>query len=329
MKTRIGLCVGVWVLVALTAPVIGQEEKEAASPWDKLGKPAAPLSGLRWIKGEPVKMEKGSVYVVEFWATWCGPCLTSIPHLTEVQDQFKDRGVTIIGISTETADKVKPFVAEKGDTMNYTVAIDPGRQVSKGYMGAFGVRGIPHAFIVGKNGNLLWHGHPMAGLDDVLEQVVAGSFDYIAYAKKQAAEEKEQVRVLALYKSYFTTVETDRDEAARIGRQLVEGPDNPMMLNALAWRILTDVPQEHRDLELARQAAAKAVKLTEEKNPSMLDTYARALYELGKKYVADAATQQKKAIALVEANDDMPDGLKKFLDGLKKTLERYESASVQ
>ena len=322
MKARIVLCLSVSVLLALVAPAGGQEERETNSPSDKLGKPAAPLTGLQWIKGEPVKMEKGSVYVVEFWATWCGPCRTSIPHLSEVQHQFKDKGVTIIGISNEDAERVKPFVAEKGETMNYTVAVDPARQVSKGYMQAFGVRGIPHAFVVGKDGNLLWHGHPMAGLDAVLEQVVAGQFDYVAYAKKQAAQEKEQARVLKLFKAYFSTVGTDRDEAARIGLQLVDGPDNSMMLNALAWRILTNVPQDRRDLELARRAAAKAVKLTEEKDPSVLDTHARALYELGKQYVAEAVTQQKKAVALAEDNNEMR-------QGLKKALERYESASVE
>ena len=322
MKARIVLCLSVSALLAFVAPVSAQEGQKTDSPWDKLGKPAAPLTGLQWIKGEPVKMKKGSVYVVEFWATWCGPCLKSIPHLTELQHQFEDKGVTIVGISTENAETVKPFVADKGDTMNYSVAVDPARKVSKGYMQAFGVRGIPHAFVVGKDGNLLWHGHPMAGLDAVLEQVVAGQFDYVGYAKKQVAQEKEQARVLKLFKAYFTTVGTDRDEAAQIGLQLVDGPDNAMMLNALAWRILTDVPQDQRDLELARSAAAKAVKLTEEKNSSVLDTHARVLYELGKKYVTDAVTQQKKAVALAEGNDEMR-------RRLEEALERYESASVE
>ena len=66
-----------------------------------LGQKAAPLEGLTYIKGDPIVFEAGKVYVVEFWATWCPPCRTSIPHLTEVQKQFKDKGVTVIGISNE------------------------------------------------------------------------------------------------------------------------------------------------------------------------------------------------------------------------------------
>jgi thiol-disulfide isomerase/thioredoxin len=322
MKTKVGLCLSMVVLLAFVALVSGGQGQQAASPWDNLGKSAAPLKGLQWIKGGPVEMKKGSVYVVEFWATWCPPCRTSIPHLTELQHQFKDKGVTIIGVSNEAADVVKPFVEEEtAGKMDYTVAIDPERQVSKGYMEAFGVGGIPHAFIVGKDGNLLWHGHPMAGMDGVLEAVVTGQFDHVAYAKKKAAEERERARVLKLYKDYFTTVSTDGNEAAKIGLQLVDGPGDAMMLNALAWKILTDVPEDDRDLELARQAAAKAVKLTDEKNPSVLDTYALALYELGKKYVGQAVTYQKRAVELT--NDERAQA------SLKKALERYEAASVE
>ena len=322
MKTRAGLCLSVVALLILAVLVGAAERPSSNAAAGQLGAPAAPLTGLEWIKGGPVQLTPGSIYVVEFWATWCPPCRTSIPHLTEMQHRFKDQRVTIVGVSNETADIVKPFVAQMDEQkkMEYAVAVDREGQVWKGYMDAFGVRGIPHAFIVGKDGTLLWRGHPMAGMDEVLEEVVNDRFDAVAYAAKQATREKEEARVLALYKSYFTTVDTNPGEAAAIGAQLI-GSDNSAMLNALAWRILTDVPQESRDLELAREAAAKAVKLTEEKNPSILDTYALAMYELGKKYVAQAVTLQKKAVDLT---DDA-----QAKESLSKALRRYESATVE
>jgi thiol-disulfide isomerase/thioredoxin len=316
-----GLCLGVVAILALVVLISVPTGADAASASGKLGQPAASLNGLQWVKGGPVEIKKGSVYVVEFWATWCPPCRTSIPHLTEMQHAFKDQGVTIIGISNEKADVVKPFVKEeKAGPMNYTVAIDPDRKVSEGYMGAFNVRGIPHAFIVGTDGKLVWHGHPMDQMDAVLKDVVAGDFDSVAYAKKKAAQEEKRERLIKLYKDYFAKVADDGDAASKAGREFVKNADFSM-LNSFAWKILTNVAEEARDLDMAQKAAAKAVKLTEEKNPSILDTYALATYELGKKYVAQAVKSQKKAVELAQDNDQMR-------EGLQKSLERYEAASV-
>jgi thiol-disulfide isomerase/thioredoxin len=152
----------------------------------ELGDAAKPLKISEWIKGKPVDLAaaKGKqIVVVEFWATWCGPCRSSIPHLTEMQKKFKD--VVFIGISDEDAETVKPFVKKMGDTMDYTVAVDDDKKTGEAYMGAFGIKGIPHAFIVDKEGRIIWNGHPMDGLDKALEEVVAGKFD-MAKAKQRA-----------------------------------------------------------------------------------------------------------------------------------------------
>jgi len=140
-----------------------------------IGDKAAPLVISEWIKGEPVNVTDGkNVYVVEFWATWCPPCRASIPHLTELQKRFKSRGVVIVGVSNETAEKVKPFVKSMGDKMDYRVALDRNRQTSAAYMTAFNQNGIPHAFIVDRDGRIAWHGHPMAGLDKAIEKILEG-----------------------------------------------------------------------------------------------------------------------------------------------------------
>src|SRR5207237_986319 len=136
-----------------------------------VGDSAPKLAVKEFVKGEPVtKFERGKTYVVEFWATWCGPCRISIPHLTELQKQHKN--VTFVGVSIweRDAKKVKPFVEEMGDKMDYRVALDevpeggPADQgaMAKNWMSAANQEGIPAAFIINGEGKIAWIGYPMA-----------------------------------------------------------------------------------------------------------------------------------------------------------------------
>ena len=122
-----------------------------------LGMDAPALKIKDWVQGQPVDLLAGKgkqITVVEFWATWCGPCRASIPHLSDLQARFKNKNVAIVGISDEPLAKVKPFVDKMGDKMQYVVATDDARKTSTAYMEAFGERGIPHAFVVDKQGRI-------------------------------------------------------------------------------------------------------------------------------------------------------------------------------
>lgn len=145
----------------------------------KLGDPAPKLKVASWVKGKPVKLAEGKgkkVYVIEFWATWCPPCRTSIPHLTKLQKEYAEKGVVFIGISTEEKDQVEPFVKRMGKKMDYRVAVDDNWATAKKYMGGFKVNSIPHAFVVDKNGKIIWHGHPAGReLEKTIKQALAAS----------------------------------------------------------------------------------------------------------------------------------------------------------
>jgi thiol-disulfide isomerase/thioredoxin len=183
----------------------------------ELGDPAAPLDMTDWVKGSPVSLAEGkgtNIYVVEFWATWCGPCRTSIPHLTELQKKFKDKGVVFIGVSDEKTDVVKKFVEKMGEQMDYTVAVDGGK-TSEGYMQAYGIDGIPHAFIVDKQGKIVWHGHPMDRLEETLTKMIAGKYD-LATARKQAEAESKLQEYVGL-----TLSGNDPDKLAKLEAELV------------------------------------------------------------------------------------------------------------
>jgi thiol-disulfide isomerase/thioredoxin len=166
-----------------------------------LGDAAPPVTVSKWVKGTPVtSFDPDKVYVMEFWATWCGPCIQSIPHLTEMAHKYKD--VTFTGTSVWENDdaKVEPFVKEMGDKMDYHVAMDDKSTIAKGamataWMDAALQNGIPTAFVV-KDRKILWIGHPMA-MEEPLKQILAGTYDMAA---AKTALEKEQAQAAAQQK---------------------------------------------------------------------------------------------------------------------------------
>ena len=165
----------------------------------KIGDPAPPLQTAKFVQGEPVKtFDSNHVYIVEFWATWCGPCRASIPHLNETWQKFKGKNLIVIGQDCWEQDEsgVPAFVKKMGDKMTYRVALDDKSSEKDGamavnWMKAAGQNGIPTAFIVNRQGKIAWIGHPMALEESVLEQILTDKFDVAAYAKEFEKQQQE------------------------------------------------------------------------------------------------------------------------------------------
>lgn len=164
---------------ALLAFLLATRVPEPLSP----GTPAPALSVKTWLKGTPVTtLDPAKTYVVEFWATWCGPCKASIPHLTELAKTNRD--VTFIGVSVwEEEGGVKEFVSDMGPKMDYNVGYSGNQDgMAKTWMAAAGQNGIPCAFVV-KDGKIAWVGHPME-MEMPLAAIKAGTFDVAAFKKE-------------------------------------------------------------------------------------------------------------------------------------------------
>jgi thiol-disulfide isomerase/thioredoxin len=160
----------------------------------KVGDSAPPLAVSTWLHGAPVKgFEPGHVYVVEFWATWCGPCRQIMPHVGDLQDEYREKGVTFIGFTSEANDKeakVNAFVAKQGAKLGYTFAFGSGTETHNAYMKASGQNGIPCSFVVDKQGRIAYIGHPLF-LDFVLPKVLDGTWDPKAGAETLATADKD------------------------------------------------------------------------------------------------------------------------------------------
>ncbi len=187
-------CSAFWgTLHAATAPV-------------KIGEAPPALQVGKWAQGEPVTgFEKGKTYIVEFWATWCGPCRVSIPHLNEIHQKFKDKGLIVIGQDCWENDEtlVAPFIKKMGDKMTYRVAFDnkegnPKGTMAETWMLAAGQNGIPTAFIVNPDGVLAWIGHPMNLNDGIIASIIDRTFDI----QKSAAEFLNQGKINALQQAF-------------------------------------------------------------------------------------------------------------------------------
>ncbi|MBC7964669.1 MAG: TlpA family protein disulfide reductase [Fuerstia sp.] len=218
---------------AAPKPTAEQVPAETETALLTIGSKAPPIDIEHWIsngngKFKPVtKFTPGKVYVVEFWATWCAPCVASMPHLAATQAKYADKGVQIISISDEDLETIQGFLtsnvrsskpadteetgekegakaAEKNAkaakeqnvekqtyaqlTSAYCLTTDPDASVSIDYMEAAAQNGIPTSFIVGKTGLVEWIGHPMS-LDEPLGQIVADKWDRAAFLVKFKKEQ--------------------------------------------------------------------------------------------------------------------------------------------
>lgn len=225
-----------------------------------IGSDAPALDVEHWVQngggkfGKVTKFEKGKVYVVEFWATWCGPCIGSMPHIVEIQKKFADKGVQIVSISDEDLDTVKEFLVRElppslqSDevtaknfaelTKSYCLTTDPDGSSSKDYMEAAKQNGIPCAFIVGKDAKIEWIGHPTQ-MDEPLEQVVEGKWDREKFGRefKEVQEQEALMQEVQIAVGGLLRKKQFPEALAKLDEFIAKVSRNEMKLNLLMTKV--------------------------------------------------------------------------------------------
>ncbi len=232
-----------------------------------IGSPAPALKVNRFLKGKPVTaFEPGKIYVVEFWATWCGPCVEAMPHVTALQKQYPK--VTFIGVNVwEDDDSVaERFLKQQGTKIDYRIARDDipaGGDSHDGAMAitwlkAAGVGGIPTAFVVDGHGRIANITHPMS-LDESLPQIIDGTWNPEEASKQHRAEIAERQKKAEFKKKLGMLVEAEpSDETiAALDQLATEFPSRVPVIGLMKFRKLLSMDGK------AEQALAEGRKLLE------------------------------------------------------------------
>lgn len=157
--------------VALAAPTVGEAPPavEGVTKWMNLPEKT------EWAKDGKVDFDKlkGKVVMIEFWATWCPPCIRSIPHLSELYKEHKDEGFEVVSVTRadrrQNLNRIEGFVKNKKE-MNYPIAVVEDAQIYREY----GIRGIPNAVLVDRQGKVRWQGNPLnPQIDAELKKLLA------------------------------------------------------------------------------------------------------------------------------------------------------------
>src|SRR5262245_50070515 len=156
-----------------------------------------PALGLEAILQAPAGAQpswaalKGKVVVLEFWATWCGPCIAALPHLNELAEKFKDQPVQFIAITDEDQKVVGPFLRKK--PMRAWIGLDTDKSMLKDY----GITGIPRTVVVDGDGVIAATTHPTYLTEEYLRDLLAGKKPALAQGETESHSQPQKVPAMS------------------------------------------------------------------------------------------------------------------------------------
>ncbi len=156
------------LLLAVVVSALSWFGKPAVELWPH--GPAPTIAAAGWVNGEAPTKESlaGKVVVIDVWATWCRPCLSALPHMVELHDQFADRGVVFIGLTSEgekEQGKIQSILQKAGARWPNGWGAGPTMQELHNEY-------LPCVYVIGKNGQIMWTTSDGGDLPDILEQLL-------------------------------------------------------------------------------------------------------------------------------------------------------------
>ena len=282
-----------------------------------------------WVRfdrpqGDPVKaFERGTVYVVDFWATWCVPCVAAMDKVSGLQEQYADRNVRFIGVTEEKLSTVvrflsTPVAVEDGqkprtqyDRARFAMGVDSDGSTAKMLLPE-GVRSIrPQYAIIDRDGTLAWVDFSSADeLPEILDAVLAGRWDAEAYRiefERELVLVAERDRIMA------------EEDWAAAKAQFWDDAD---LLGRIAFAIAFGFgkPIQNADTGVAFEFATRANELKGGQNAFALHSLAKLASDKGD--AAKAVELQERAVEICKT-DAASAG---FLDYYASTLEQYRKA---
>lgn len=221
----------------------------------KIGDLAPQLIIDKWYNSESInEFEKGKVYVVEFWASWCQPCRKSIPHLNKLQAEFAD-DLTIIGVAASERkgpEALERLLKSKKAGISYPIAYTEDQQTFKNYMWAANNTGLPWTFIINREQKIVWWGQPFySQFESTLRSVINGTH-IPEIGETPVYANTEEMRMYWDIKEQFWAAygQENWKDAIKLGKQL-EQTDNQSFYYEVATMVEVLLIQKKNEEALA------------------------------------------------------------------------------
>ena len=295
-----------------------------------IGAPPPPLQVEEWVRGEAITLAPegdGFVFLVEFAASWCPPCLLQLPRRAELQARHLDAGLRCVTITEEAPATLRALLDPWPGELGLTIASDASGITTDRWLDPLSIDSLPYAFLVDREGRLVWRGDPREELEEVVEAVLEGTWD-LERARRMHGAHATRIRELvrevetASGASDVDAMLTAAGEALELDLAPPDRALRVQLLNGVAWDLVVHEDRDDAGLAAALEFSRLALEEGGE-DALVLDTHARALFDSGE--VEAAVAVERRALAALMNTGPA----QQFADSFAEALAKYEAALPQ